>query len=164
MCHSRLFTLVLVCSSEKALEHKNRKPAVPSPGVLERRPVTGLASACFKASADLGEHLCTAHLLFFFYRNRFSLFYLGTFQLFCSPLYPPPAALLMLHRFYGVTERLNLAPLSAALSNYRFCRDTPPSKQPLCLIICDRKRIGKGTLVKLMWILSSSSEVNSLPF
>lgn len=70
----------------------------------------------------------------------------------------------MLHRFYGVTERLNFAPLSAGLSNYRFYCDTRTSKQPMRLIICDRKRAEKGTLVKLIWILSSSSEVNSCLF
>lgn len=72
--------------------------------------------------------------------------------------------LLMLHRFYGVPERLNFAPLSAGRSNYRFCRDTQASKQTLLLIICDRKRVKKGTLMKLIWILSSSSEVNSCLF
>lgn len=156
------------------LEHENRKPAASSRDVLESRRFAGLASPCFNSSGFLdrrrqsGASLHSACGASFYQKRVVTVLPLNPSVVLFSTLSSSGSGasqtLLLLHRFYGVTERLNFAPLSAALSNYRFCRDTPPSKQPLCLIICDRKRMEKGTLVKLIWILSSSSEINSLPF
>lgn len=116
-------------------------------------PLLPLTRPASWTNVDILVHLFAAHVVFTVSPLNPSLV---LFSVLSSSGSGASQALLMLHRFYGVTEQLNFAPLSAALSNYRFCRDTPPSKQPLCLIICDRKRIEKGTLVKLMWILSSS--------